>query len=58
LGNEIWHSRKLVVEKKSEIQLPISLNVYYESFPKFLTGFFDGMISEISKKKLTILNNK
>ncbi|UZO28281.1 uncharacterized protein OCT59_021814 [Rhizophagus irregularis] len=36
LGNEVWNSRKIVTDKKSEIQLPISLNAYYESFPNFL----------------------
>ncbi|RGB26238.1 hypothetical protein C1646_770683 [Rhizophagus diaphanus] len=44
LGNEVWNSRKIVTDKKSEIQLPISLNAYYESFPNFLRGFFDGLI--------------
>ncbi|RGB24426.1 hypothetical protein C1646_773121 [Rhizophagus diaphanus] len=36
LGNELWNSRKIVTDKKSKIQLPISLNTYYESFPNFL----------------------
>ncbi len=58
LGNEIWNSRKIVTEKKSEIQLPISLCTYHASFPKFLTGFFDGLISEIFQKKLINLNYK
>jgi hypothetical protein len=44
LGNEIWNSRKMVKEKKSEINLPISLHAYHASFPKFLTSFFDGVI--------------
>ncbi|PKB96693.1 hypothetical protein RhiirA5_506875 [Rhizophagus irregularis] len=58
LGNEVWNSRKIVTDKKSEIQLPISLNAYYESFPNFLRGFFDGLIGEIFKKKLINLNKK
>ncbi|RHZ83717.1 hypothetical protein Glove_88g39 [Diversispora epigaea] len=58
LGNELWNSRKMVTENKSELQLPISLRTYHASFPKFLTGFFDGLISEIFQKKLIILNKK
>ncbi|RGB21863.1 hypothetical protein C1646_822773 [Rhizophagus diaphanus] len=45
-------------EEEFEIQLPISLNAYYESFPNFLRGFFDGLIGEIFKKKLINLNKK
>ncbi|PKB95293.1 hypothetical protein RhiirA5_436981 [Rhizophagus irregularis] len=33
-------------------------NAYYESFPNFLRGFFDGLIGEIFKKKLINLNKK
>ncbi|RGB21950.1 hypothetical protein C1646_776936 [Rhizophagus diaphanus] len=33
-----------ITDKKLEIQLPISFNIYYESFPNFLRGFFDGLI--------------
>ncbi|RHZ51289.1 hypothetical protein Glove_481g108 [Diversispora epigaea] len=58
LGNELWNSHKMVTENKSELQLPISLRTYHASFPKFLTGFFDGLISEIFQKKLIILNKK
>ena len=58
LGNEIWNSRKIVTEKKSEIRLPLSLYAYHTSFPKFLTGFFDGVIGEIFNKKLISLNYK
>ncbi|POG64839.1 hypothetical protein GLOIN_2v1782374 [Rhizophagus irregularis DAOM 181602=DAOM 197198] len=49
--NNIDDSIKFLIEilpklpnKKSEIQLPISLNAYYKSFPNFLRGFFDGLI--------------
>ncbi|RHZ48801.1 hypothetical protein Glove_541g10 [Diversispora epigaea] len=58
LGTEIWNSRKEINQKKSEIQLPSSLYLYYSSFPKFLTNFFNGVISEIFKKKLVIINYK
>ena len=47
LGNKVWDSRKIVTERKSEIQLPASLNAYHASFPKFLTRFFNGLIGEI-----------
>ena len=43
LAQQIWKSRRVLTEKKSEIQSPNSLLAYYSAFPTFLTNFFDGL---------------
>ena len=58
MANTLWKSRNILLEQQKKIKMPDSLQDYYEAFPRFLTCFFDGLLTEIYRKKLKVSNIK
>jgi hypothetical protein len=58
MAKTLWNSRTMLLEQKNKIKMPDSLDEYYNVLPPFLTCFFDGMLTDIYKKKLELSNIK
>ncbi|GES98166.1 hypothetical protein GLOIN_2v1793246 [Rhizophagus clarus] len=58
IGIKLWKSRKAINDKKDLLNSPASLSEYYNAFPSFITGFFEGMLIEIFKQKLAVSNRQ
>ncbi|CAB4424037.1 unnamed protein product [Rhizophagus irregularis] len=58
IGKKLWDSRSDINEKKSSLNLPQTIQEYYNAFPNFLTSFFLGIINKLQEKKLEINNHQ
>ncbi len=58
IGNKIWNSRSEIITKKSSLELPQTIQEYYNAFSDFLTSFFLGIIQQLKEKKLEISNRQ
>ena len=58
LGEAIWKSRTHVQQNKKKLETPSSLSEYQNGFPDCISGFMDGLITIIQKKKHEVATAK
>ncbi|CAG8666459.1 5086_t:CDS:2, partial [Dentiscutata heterogama] len=58
LGTAVWKSRHEIQQNKEALEKPSSLAEYQAAFPQCILNFFNGLITNLQKRKHDIANKK
>lgn len=58
IGKKLWDSRSDITQKKFSLELPQTIQKYYDAFLNFLTSLFSGIINKLREKKMEISNRQ